>query len=91
MVMLMIDFNVHPKRMDDPVSTKLMQEGTGGEYKIVDRETVTDPAAVFQYPVVSRLPYAMSTRSGVCDLVEYTGFTIDQDQLIAMRVSVACT
>ena len=90
MVMLMIDFNVHPKRMDDPVSTKPMQEGAGGKYKIVDRETVTDPEAVFQYPVVSRLPYAMSTRSGVCDLVEYTGFMIDQDQLIAMRVSPAC-
>ncbi|TBU44170.1 hypothetical protein BD309DRAFT_990477 [Dichomitus squalens] len=91
MVMLMIDFHVHPKRTDDPVKPPLELDEAGGGYEIVARETVIDSGAVFQHPVVSRLPYAMSTRSGVRGLVDYTGFMIDQDQLIAMKVNAKHT
>ena len=97
MVMLMIDFNVHPKRLDDPVDTtgtELAQlglgvdsEGGGAKYEMVSKEHMTDPGDVFRYPVVSRLPYAVSTRRGVRDVLDYTGFMIDQDRLIGMRVS----
>ncbi|KAM5545812.1 hypothetical protein V8D89_000850 [Ganoderma adspersum] len=87
MGMLMIDFNVHPKRLDDPVDT--MGEELGGEgnakYEMMDKEHMTDPGKLFQYPVISRLPYAVSTRTGVRGVLDYTGFMIDQDRLIGMR------
>ena len=91
MVMLMIDFNVHPKRLDDPVDTTGEELGVGVEggakYEMVSKEHMTDPGDVFRYPVVSRLPYAVSTRRGVRDVLDYTGFMIEQDRLIGMRVS----
>ncbi|PIL34558.1 hypothetical protein GSI_03336 [Ganoderma sinense ZZ0214-1] len=89
MVMLMIDFNVHPKRLDDPVDTTgdalEGDEAGNAKYEMVDKEHVTEPGKVFEYPVVSRLPYAVSTRRGVRDVLDYTGFMIDQDRLIGMR------
>ena len=91
MVMLMLDFNVHPKRVDDPVP---IAQGPWGEeerkYEVVDKERATDPENVFQYPIVSRLPYAVLTRQGLPDSSDYSGFMIDQDRLIAMRVSRLC-
>ena len=89
MVMLMIDFNVHPKRLDDPVDTtgKELGREVEAQYQIADKEHMIEPEAVFQYPVVSRLPYAVTTRRGVRDVLDYTGFMIDQDRMIGMRVS----
>ncbi len=88
MVMLMLDFNVHPKRLDDPVDTTGKELGGEGsaKYEMVNREHMTDPENVFQYPVISRLPYAVSTRRGV-HVSDYSGFMIDQDRLVGMRVS----
>ncbi|KAI1793750.1 hypothetical protein LXA43DRAFT_1081303 [Ganoderma leucocontextum] len=87
MVMLMIDFNVHPKRLDDPVDATGNEMGGEGsaKYEIVNKEHTTAPEDVFEYPVISRLPYAVSTRKGVRDVLDYTGFMIDQDRLIGMR------
>ena len=42
---------------------------------------------VFTGPVTTRLPYRCSTRTDVKDLDRYSGFMIDEDRLIGLRVS----
>ena len=74
----MFDFNVHPKRINDPVPYPKSR------FEIVDREVVIEPGDIFLHPVVSRLPHAVSTRGNIGD---YSGFMIDQEQLIGLNVS----
>ncbi|KAI8977791.1 hypothetical protein BD414DRAFT_517035 [Trametes punicea] len=82
--MTMLDFNVHPKRLDDPVPLKGWT-GTAmcnlyGKTRPMDREEV------FQHTVVSSLPYVTRMRKLPEVEHEYSGFMIDHDHLVGMRV-----
>ena len=84
--MLMMDFNVTPRRIDDPVDEYPVPDAC--EYHVVDKERTVAPGSVFESPVVSRLPYSLSTRSGDEGVLEeYTGYMMDEERLIGMRVS----
>lgn len=77
-VFWMFDFNVHPKRRNDPALPP------DSSYKLEEQDSVIDSGQVFVEAVVSRLPYAKSSR--VC-LENYSGFMIDQEHLIGLSVS----
>ena len=102
-----MDFNVHPKRVDDPCgvrspSTTILQpdESTtktwrAGDptqsrrnvstYEVITESTVVPRGVTFAEDVVTRLPYSASTRKFSTD---YTGFMIDDERLIGMKVRV---
>lgn len=76
-----LDFNVHPKRVDDPVPLHCPEK---------DSRLVTDPSrvpatTVFEDDVVTSLPYLASTRS---ENFHYSGFMIDDERIIGMKVRV---
>ncbi|KAI0738204.1 hypothetical protein C8Q80DRAFT_1207471 [Daedaleopsis nitida] len=73
-----LDFNVHPKRRNDPVPMP-----SEDIYRLIESEDVIEPGVPFQERVVTRLPYAESTRtfSSV-----YSGFMIDDERLIGLQV-----
>ncbi|KAI0767722.1 hypothetical protein C8Q74DRAFT_1282033, partial [Fomes fomentarius] len=75
-VFWMFDFNVHPKRRNEPTPPP------GRSYRLEGQESVIDSGQVFVEPVVSRLPYAKSSR--VC-LEDYSGFMIDHQHLIGLN------
>ena len=79
------DFNVHPKRVDDPcdVATDQSTERTPWQYYHQYEETVLPQRDLFAHPVKSALPYAVSTLKGVW---RYTGFMIDDQRLVGMKV-----
>ncbi|KAI0354450.1 hypothetical protein OH77DRAFT_1404967 [Trametes cingulata] len=82
--MILLDFNVHPKRVDDPVSPAGV---TDTAYRALDLEDqVVEAGPVFESPVVTRLPFAMTTRLRPQVGEDYSGFMIDQEHLLGMRV-----
>lgn len=85
MKMKMLDFNVHPKRLDSGAERSLDGDAI---YEVVTQESVIDPGVkVFQFPVVSKLPYSVSTKIDIPALLDYSGFMIDDERLVAMKVS----
>lgn len=76
-----IDFNLHPKRIDDPVPVTNSQ-GMEGKFEVVlDRSTI-QANAVFLNDVVTYLPYSLSSRTGSFN---YSGFMIDDERIIGMK------
>ncbi|RPD53899.1 hypothetical protein L226DRAFT_469953 [Lentinus tigrinus ALCF2SS1-7] len=86
-VILMMDFNVHPKRINDPVDEYPVPEDR--DCLLITNERRIEAGSVFQQPVVSRLPYLASTRGGITCVADYSGFMIDHERLIGMRVSAS--
>ena len=74
-----LDFNVHSKRANDPVPMP-----SGEHYRLIESEDVIEPGILFQERVVTRLPYAESTRAFSSDV--YSGFMIDGERLIGLKV-----
>ena len=72
------DFNVHPKRIDDPCPTEFRQD-----YAVVSKESVIEGEEVFLRDVVSRLPYSQASKDG---RYNYSGFLIDEERLVGMKV-----
>ncbi|TFK85394.1 hypothetical protein K466DRAFT_494844, partial [Polyporus arcularius HHB13444] len=83
---LMMDFNVHPKRTDDPVLHCYPAPENSNCLFIVNERRI-EAGQIFQEAVVTRLPYAASTRVGISSVADYSGFMIDDQRLIGMRVS----
>ncbi len=52
-------------------------------YDVITSATYVEAKEVFTKDVVSQLPYAVSTRTGTLD---YTGFLIDEERLVGMKV-----
>ena len=73
-----LDFNVHPKRCNDPVPY------SDDRCQLVSGEGRIEPGKIFAKAVVSRLPYAISSRG---DLTHHSGFMLDQERLIGLNVS----
>ena len=73
-----LDFNVHPKRCNDPVPYP------DDRCQLVNGEGRIEPGKIFAKAVVSRLPYAISSRG---DLTHHSGFMLDQERLIGLNVS----
>ncbi|KAI0755585.1 hypothetical protein C8Q74DRAFT_1373368 [Fomes fomentarius] len=79
-----LDFNVHPKRHNDPVA--YIPVPNGRSYTVVDSES-TIFSSTFLDPVSTSLPYAVSVRDDVhTELRNYTGFMIDREQIIGLRM-----
>jgi hypothetical protein len=86
------DFNVHPKRTNDPCSPLMdphQQQLAADEepfwsYSVNSTPTILPEKNVFAAPVISTLPYAVSSRSGA---PKYTGFMIDEQRIIGMKAS----
>ena len=74
-----LDFNVHPKRVDDPVPLNSL-----GSQLITEPSRVA-ATTVFEDDVVTSLPYLASTRS---ETFHYSGFMIDDERIIGMKVRV---
>ncbi|KAK7679034.1 hypothetical protein QCA50_017978 [Cerrena zonata] len=80
-----LDFNVHPKRVTDPCDPyrKRSKETT---YTVHNKEHAVAAKQLFTKDVMTRLPYAISTRIGVFN---YSGFMIDEERLIGMKSSAS--
>lgn len=82
-ILCVFDFNVHPKRIDDPVATT-SNEDVHGKYEMVSRPSTVLAGDIFRQDVVTQLPYALSSRSGQFN---YSGFMIDDERVVGMKVS----
>ena len=94
-ILMMLDFNVHLGRGGEEDAD---YKPDAGAYQLEDApqrarivaaaDAVPDEdLPVFTGPVTTRLPYRCSTRTDVQDLDRYSGFMIDEDRLIGLRVS----
>ncbi|KAJ8475000.1 hypothetical protein ONZ51_g6826 [Trametes cubensis] len=77
-ILLTLDFNVHLKRVDDPVPL-----GDGDETVMSDKDPLSSD--IFLEPVVSKLPFVVRARIQPPMEQEYSGYMIDQDHLVGMR------
>ncbi|KAH8105215.1 hypothetical protein BXZ70DRAFT_904443 [Cristinia sonorae] len=80
-----LDFNVHPKRIDDPCGATPGRHG-GLTYEVFDEESFIPAGTIFENDVVSRLPYSVASKLG---RFGYSGFLIDEERLIGMKLSMA--
>lgn len=76
-----LDFNVHPKRADDPVPLHDPAKGC----QLITEPSRVPATTVFEEDVVTSLPYLASTRSGK---FHYSGFMIDDERIIGMKVCI---
>ena len=89
-VMFVMDFHVHPKRTHDPCDDLPYDEyeyvlGSESNWQVSDDPTTIEPNRLFKHPVTSKLPYAVSHRTGD---FKYTGFMIDDARIVGMKVRV---
>lgn len=83
-----IDFNVHPKRLDDPVqitANPSEDEDADIRYEVFSDSTRIPAENIFREDVVTSLPYSKSTRGGKFN---YSGFMIDDERIVGMKVSL---
>ena len=73
-----LDFNVPPERQNDYPEHCC---------KLVTDEQRIEPGEVFLAPIVSRLPYAISTRF---DFKADNGVMLDHERLIGLTVRLTC-
>ncbi|KAL6306507.1 hypothetical protein BKA93DRAFT_729237 [Sparassis latifolia] len=78
-----IDFNVHKKRINDPVDANQPAENLG-QYIVMCEATRVAAGDTFQADVVTYLPYSVTTRAGP---YSYDGFMIDDERIIGVKVS----
>ena len=80
-----MDFNVHPKRLTDPVSS--MPIPSDRSYTVVTEETHVG-ASIFEEAVTTSLPYAVTVRQdfppAAMPMKEYNGVMIDREQIIGV-------
>ncbi|KAI0824435.1 hypothetical protein BC628DRAFT_438168 [Trametes gibbosa] len=82
-VIMMFDFNVHPKRLDDAHSLWHKTSDVSTELITTDRPVVEE--GIFESPVVTRLPFLLVIRKRPRPTPDYSGFMIDHDHLVGMR------
>ena len=82
-----LDFNVHPTRVNDPAGPLESSDADdyGVTYGVITAPTVINRGQVFRHTVTTRLPYSESRREGTYN---YSGFLIDDERIIGMKVSV---
>ncbi|EIW52630.1 uncharacterized protein TRAVEDRAFT_174703 [Trametes versicolor FP-101664 SS1] len=81
--MMMYDFHVHPKRLDDPCPLTLRTDSAIADLVTEGTPIVAD--AVFVAPVVTRLPFMMVRKQRAVLNPDYSGFMIDHEHLVGMR------
>ena len=74
-----LDFNVHPKRVDDPVPLGCPRQNN----QLVTLPSRVPATTVFEEDIMTSLPYLASTRS---DKFHYSGFMIDEERIVGMKV-----
>ncbi|OCH85848.1 hypothetical protein OBBRIDRAFT_739112 [Obba rivulosa] len=74
--LVVYDFNVHPKRLNDPVQKPV-------NYKEVTLPEVLRAENTFEEDVITYLPYACSVKA---DSFQYSGLMIDDERIIGMKV-----
>lgn len=83
-MMFVLDFHVLPKRLHDPAHDLPRPEHSYGWGHHVSLEpSIVEAGPLFKRDVISTLPYSVSHRRG--DL-RYTGFMIDDQRIIGMKV-----
>ncbi|TCD61584.1 hypothetical protein EIP91_008187, partial [Steccherinum ochraceum] len=80
-----LDFNVHPKRIDDPCPIGY-ERGANPTFEISDETSMIPAGEIFEHNVMSRLPFSVASRTG---RFMYSGFLIDEERLIGMKLSMA--
>ena len=106
-VVTVMDFNVHPKRVDDPCFARGSSRGTmsqtqgpvgsgssmnqdehayQGSYELVVEPSVVPAGETFVNDVLSHLPYGRVAREFSAN---YSGFMIDDERLVGMKVRYA--
>lgn len=78
-----LEFNVHPKRINDPTGMSLQCESPLVSYTIKDGPSTVPRGRVFVHDIVTSLPYMESSRAGSFN---YSGFLIDDERIIGMKV-----
>lgn len=84
----MYDFNVYPKRLDDPCPMILRVQSAVAD--VIEEGTPIVADAVFVAPVVTRLPFLLVRTQQALLAPDYSGFMIDHEHLVGMRVRVPC-
>ncbi|KAI0370752.1 hypothetical protein BV20DRAFT_1035699 [Pilatotrama ljubarskyi] len=89
MTLMVENFNVHPKRLDDPVPL----QGVTGTAKCVLNMAGEPIVAegLFEAPVESKLPFATVVKTLPLAGFDYSGFMVDQEHLVGMRVRMSMT
>ena len=77
-----LDFNVHPKRVNDP-GDLCMRADKDVHYSVHTDDSRIAAKSLFLDDVVTRLPYAVSSRVGQ---FHYTGFMLDEERLVGIEV-----
>lgn len=91
-----LDFNVYPKRMDDPCnemspygpSDSCNQEPCDvprWRHEVITEPSYIDARELFVDIVKTHLPYTVTARRGVW---RYTGFMIDEERIVGMKVCI---
>lgn len=83
----LIDFNVHPKRVNEPRAGLPTCVGDH-DYEVVTSKSTIKAGKFFKVDVETTLPYAITRRRD--RFAKYKGFMIDEEQIIAMQVRVIC-
>ncbi|KAH9850994.1 hypothetical protein C2E23DRAFT_887019 [Lenzites betulinus] len=82
-LIMMFDFNVHPKRLDDSYSLRYDTTDVSVQLVQTDKPIIADH--IFERPVVTRLPYLLVIRKRPRPTPDYSGFMIDHEHLVGMR------
>ncbi|KAI0773132.1 senescence-associated protein-domain-containing protein [Trametes elegans] len=84
--MVMLDFNVHPARTDDPVPRDQTELDGRRRCDVITFARPVVMETTFTVPVESRLPFQLSLVTGVLPAMNYSGFMIDHEHLVGMRI-----
>ena len=85
----MMDFNVHPKRHNDPTSTA--QKPEGRFYALFPGPRQISGEGLFEHDIETSLPYTMTMREDVPSPMaqDYYGFMIDREVLFGLGSRVS--
>ena len=83
--MVLMDFNIHPKRFDDRVAGT--STSNGQEFTVVTDSLRIEDEGLFKDAIVTSLPYAVTKRD--ISTLQYCGFMIDGEWLLALNGSVS--
>ncbi|EKM51060.1 uncharacterized protein PHACADRAFT_103833 [Phanerochaete carnosa HHB-10118-sp] len=83
-MMFVLDFNVHPRRRHDPArDLPVVPQSHTHDHYVSFAPSAVEGGTLFKSDVVTELPYTVSHRTGA---LRYTGFMIDDQRIIGMKV-----
>ena len=83
--MVLMDFNIHPKRYNDRVAGT--STSNGREFTVVTDPLRIEAEGLFKDAIETSLPYAVTKRD--VSSLKHSGFMIDGEWLLALNGSVS--